>query len=597
MFLFLHNLLGIPQQSDIPELPDESEPDKPSKHREYDNIFTTNLSALTEEKRKQIINNAFLVTPADFQMEKSYTFDSTDSEQSAKSLFVIGEQRIPEKLFAWFVMNGFIGYQACSFLAQHWLINRCCSMKGRDAIRNWFELEFDEGVKVGPEVTAAINKQDRRYKLKQMLEKADKFKNVFGISHILFLVDSDDDEYYQKPFNPDGIAPGRYKGMVHIDPYWVTPLLATEDVESPESQGFYDPTYWVISGVKYHHSHMIILRGSELSDILKPSYLYGGLPLTQLIFERVYAAERTANEAPQLAMTKRLVIRYLEDIEQINTNPKFEEETLCLSEFRDNFGVLLDSIDNKIEQQDTSLADLDSVIMTQYQIVAAEAGIPATKLLGTSPKGFQSTGDHEIRTYHEELETIQENDLTPIVNKHHVCLMRSKIAPKYLSGDPVEVDITWRPLAVLSEKEIAEANEAKSRTLSNYKNTGSIDQYDIRDYIISDERLGLTGIESIERPEELEELPDTDPDMGEVKTSLFDESETNDDTEDEPDQDQAQEEYPNETGDILRKERRQWFIYSESGEKLEGPFSRKYRALERLKQIEKAKKAGDGENG
>ena len=96
MFLFLHNLLGIPQQSDIPELPDESEPDKPRKHREYDNIFTTNLSALTEEKRKQIINNAFLVTPADFQMEESYTFDSTDSEQSAKlSLIHISEPTRP----------------------------------------------------------------------------------------------------------------------------------------------------------------------------------------------------------------------------------------------------------------------------------------------------------------------------------------------------------------------------------------------------------------------------------------------------------------------------------------------------------------------
>ena len=63
-------------------------------------------------------------------------------------------------------------------------------------------------------------------------------------------------------------------------------------------------------------SHFVILRGPEVSDILKPSYLYGGLPLTQLILERVYGAERTANEAPMLALTKRLVVRYMEDLRE-----------------------------------------------------------------------------------------------------------------------------------------------------------------------------------------------------------------------------------------------------------------------------------------
>ena len=42
-----------------------------------------------------------------------------------------------------------------------------------------------------------------------------------------------------------------------------------------------------------------------MPDTLKPSYNYGGIPLPQLIYERVYAAERTANEAPQLALSKR----------------------------------------------------------------------------------------------------------------------------------------------------------------------------------------------------------------------------------------------------------------------------------------------------
>ena len=358
--------------------------------------------------------------------------------------------------------------------------------------------------------------------MKQRLEQADKFKNVFGIYHILFRVDSPDPEYYEKPFNPDGITPGSYKGMTGIDPYWISPFLATESVYDPESLDFYEPNYWYISGQRYHKSHFVILRGPEVSDILKPSYLYGGIPLTQRILERVYAAERTANEAPQLAQTKRLVIRYIEDLQKKLANPQqFDQQMMILSEFRDNYGVFLDSVNNRVEQQDTSLADLDAVIMTQYQIVAAIAGVPSTKLMGTSPKGFQTTGEHEIQTYHEELETIQMNDLQPIVNRHHECLMRSHIAHRFSDGNPKEITITWNPLAVMSDKEQAEVAEIRARTDRLEQDTGAIGPYEIRDRLIADELSGYSGIERLEHdddhqgygelfpPEEKGSLPQT----------------------------------------------------------------------------------------
>ncbi|XAO36735.1 minor head protein [Pseudomonas phage WP1] len=46
---------------------------------------------------------------------------------------------------------------------------------------------------------------------------------------------------------------------------------------------------------------------------------FGGIPLTQRIYERVYAAERTANEAPLLAMSKRTRTIYV-DVEKAIAN-------------------------------------------------------------------------------------------------------------------------------------------------------------------------------------------------------------------------------------------------------------------------------------
>ena len=125
---------------------------------------------------------------------------------------------------------------------------------------------------------------------------------VFGVRIALFVIESEDPDYYVKPFNADGVTPGSYKGISQIDPYWCTPELSQRAASDPTALDFYEPTYWIINGRRVHKSHLVIMRGPDVGDILKPSYLYGGLSVPQLIYERVYAAERTANEAPQLCL-------------------------------------------------------------------------------------------------------------------------------------------------------------------------------------------------------------------------------------------------------------------------------------------------------
>ena len=588
-----------------PELNTEQEEEPKDDYRDYDDdsyqYFKTHLQVSARE-RVELRKNAFQVTPDDFRMADSAT-DEIDNTTQAKNLFTLSSRQVlPDKLLDWYLFQGFIGYQSCAFIAQNWLIDRGCSMKGRDAVRNGFKLIFDDGNDVHPQLVERIENQNIRFKLKKAMAKADKFKNVFGISHNLFVVDSDDPDYYEKPFNPDGIRPGSYRGIVHVDPYWITPLLTSEAVEEPGSMSFYEPTYWVISGRKYHRSHFVILRGPEVSDVLKPSYLYGGLPLTQMAAERAYAAERTANEAPQLALSKRLVIRYIDDLERAIANQgKFEEGMNALVEWRDNFGVQISGTNERIEQQDTSLSDLDVTIMTQYQIVAGIFGVPSTKLMGTSPKGFQSTGEHEIKTYHEELETIQENDLTPIVDKHHICLMRSLIAPKMTGGKPLDVGIVWNPLDVESDREQAETQEIKARTYKTIQETGAVDGYDIRDAVIADENSDFTGMEPVERPEELDELPDLEylsesgeatpseppspPNTGDQVTTPIEGEEVTS-AKPYPTHSPKEKTRPRAaTGDEIRKQGSKWVVFSEKGERL-GSYRTKRQAVERLRQIE-----------
>lgn len=404
---------------------------------------------------------------------------------------------VSETLLTWYASQSFIGYQMCAIMAQQWLISKCCSMPGKDAVRNGYKITINDGTELEAEVLDQIKHADVKYQINKNLIEFVQMGRVFGIRIALFLVDSDDEEYYAKPFNIDGVTEGSYKGISQIDPYWITPQLDSVAAGDPAAKDFYEPTWWRINGRLVHRSHLVIFKTEEVADILKPTYIYGGIPIPQKIYERVYAAERIASEAPQLALTKRTGIIKC-DVTQAAASPGgFDARAQRQAYLRDNYAFLYIGEEEEFNQFDTSLGDLDVVIMTQYQLVASAANVPATKLLGTQPKGFNSTGEFEEASYHEELESIQTHDLTPLLNRHHLLLIKSEISP----NAPFETTVTWSPLDAMTNKELAELNKLKADTASVLASVGAIDGEDERNRIITDPESGYDGLldgESVE---------------------------------------------------------------------------------------------------
>ncbi|WP_202973979.1 DUF1073 domain-containing protein [Fimbriiglobus ruber] len=403
---------------------------------------------------------------------------------------------IPDTQFTWYCGQGFIGYQAAALISQNWLVKKACAMPAKDAVRNGYEISVNDGTEVEAEVLDYIREQDKKFEvLRNCVEMVD-LGRVFGIRIALFLVDSNDLDYYTKPFNPDGVKPGSYKGISQIDPYWITPELGGEAAGNPAAPDFYEPTWWRVNGKRVHRTHLVIFRNDNLPDILKPAYLYGGIPVPQKIAERVYAAERTANEAPMLAMTKRLTVLKC-DITQAVANPEaFNARMTLWTELMNNFGVKIIGEADEVQQYDTALADLDAAIMTQYQLVAAAASVPATKLLGTSPKGFNATGEFEESSYHEELESIQQHDLSPLVNRHHLLLIRSHVAPKFKIA-AFNTEAVWKPVDALTADEQAEVNLKKAQTDVHLAEAGAVDGTDIRQRLITDPDSGYNGMDPV----------------------------------------------------------------------------------------------------
>lgn len=480
--------------------PTQPAPNPPAR----ESFFSTEISlddTLTRDERLRALSaRVFPKTVANTYVltgdGKTATFaqDADDYENSIKSVFALNQVGMPEVQANWYGSQGFIGYQMCGVMAQHWLINKACLIPARDAIRKGYTLTVNDGAEVAPNVLAAVEKANKRYKLNKSLVEFVRFGRVFGVRVALFKIDSDDPEFYVKPFNPDSIKPGSYRGISQVDPYWCVPELTSASAMDPSAIDFYEPTYWIINNKRYHKSHLVIMRGPDVADILKPSYLYGGLSVPQMIYERVYAAERTANEAPQLALTKRAMIFYTDAAKALGNQAAFEQRLSVWAQFRDNFGVkVADKEADQIEQHDTSLADLDSVIMTQFQIVAGAVNMPFTKLLGTTPKGFNATGDYEADNYKEELESIQVNDMEPLIDRHTLCVIRSDIAPRF-GIKPFAVDCTWKPIDSMSSKESAEVRKLNAEADKTYVEMGAVDGQEVREKLAGDETSGFNGL-------------------------------------------------------------------------------------------------------
>ncbi len=400
-----------------------------------------------------------------------------------------GEQvyGVPESQASWYASQMFIANNMCAVIAKHWLVDKACNMPARDAIRQGYDIDCDNDDDRA--ISKKLRKRDKKYRITHQLKELVHFGRVYGGRLALFVVEtSNPKEWYENPFNIDGVTKGMYKGIKQIDPQWVTADLTDANVQDPASMDFYEPTYYVIGGRKYHKSHFIKFVPFPVPNVLKPLYNYFGVSVPERIYERVYASERTANEAPQLAMTKRLLTIGMADVEGMD-ELTIRQNILEFIEMRDNYGVQTVGKEDVVQQFDTSLADLDATIMTQYQLVASASNVPATKLLGTTPKGFNSTGEYEEANYREELESIQSNDLEELLQRHYDMLMRS-------DGLPVtEISITWAPLDSPTAVESADIELKEAQTDVALASTGAIDGLDIRKKLASNKESSYYGIE------------------------------------------------------------------------------------------------------
>ena len=111
-----------------------------------------------------------------------------DLFNSSKAAFTMGSSRVNELLMAWYVSQGFIGWQASGLMAQHWLIDAACTTNAEAAAKPGWKVTVNDGEDVDPKVISKIKRLDKKMRMKKKCVELDKHRKIFGIRYCYAIV-------------------------------------------------------------------------------------------------------------------------------------------------------------------------------------------------------------------------------------------------------------------------------------------------------------------------------------------------------------------------------------------------------------------------
>lgn len=348
-----------------------------------------------------------------------------------------------------------------------WLMRQIVDIPGIDMTRAWRAWQADR------ETIAKLEKEEARLMLRHKAKRALILARLWG-GAALVLGDGSSDE--SLPLDPRKIGQG---GLQYVALFARSQITTGELEGDPASPYYGTPKFYQItpklgSQVTMHPSRVIPFVGNpvpEGSTMVTDSFW--GDPLYQSIQKALHNAENSSDGFASLVDEAKVDVIKIPDLMKNIGSDAYEQKLLSrLSTAKTGKSIwraLVIDGDEEWEQKEIRWAGIPEVIMTYMQIVAGAADIPVTRLLGTSPRGLQSTGEGEEKDYHAMIEARQDELLMPALMRIDELLVRSA-----LGEYPEELWWKFNPLARETKKQAMEVEKDRALTLKRYADAGII---------------------------------------------------------------------------------------------------------------------------
>ncbi len=338
-------------------------------------------------------------------------FLGEDSDLIASGIFVrSGLTAQPEKLTA--------AYR------ESWLAMRIIDTPSEDVTRSWYTLtcHMDE------EDINDLKRLEARHSVKRELTDAIRWARLYGGS-LAVIVIRGEENCLDQPLDLDALPPDCFRGLLVIDrAEGVSPSLElVSDLDDPD---FGLPMYYTVDldleearSVRIHHSRVLRFVSRELPRNEMILENFWGPSELEHIWDELQKRSATSANIAQLIFQANVTTLKMSDFGEsmaLGTDTAKQAILDMIAQenrIRTSYGLQLLSKDDSMENHSYSFSGLSDVYECFMMDMAGACEIPATKLFGRSPQGFQSTGESDMRNYYEMIAGLQERLLRPALDK------------------------------------------------------------------------------------------------------------------------------------------------------------------------------------
>lgn len=388
--------------------------------------------------------------------------------------------------------TGFLGYPRLALMASSRAEYRhIASAMAEEATREWGEF-YSQGDKDKSERIKQLEKEFERLNVRSVIAQALEYNDIFGIGQIFIDMGYDPkDERNGNPLliGPETIRKGSIKSLNPIEPVWTTP----NQYNSAEAlrRDFYKPTQWWVMGANVHSSRLLRFVSREVSDLLKPSYNFGGTPLVQVAKPYVDNWVRTRQSVSDLINGCSIVSlrTNMEATVQSGGIDGLISRIEAFTRTRSNRGVFLtDKETEELQILSANLAGLGELQNQALEQICVVAQIPLVKFSGIQPSGLNASSDGEIRVWYDHVSSVQERVVLPNIKKiMHLAMLN-------IWGE-IDHDIQFRfiPLWQMDEAQKATVEKSRADTRAVYVEMGVASADEARKALANDDDSPFSG--------------------------------------------------------------------------------------------------------
>ena len=353
-----------------------------------------------------------------------------------------------------------LSYQECANLATDSMISKAIDVITREIFKSggkWISSHLDiENFEM------VLNSIDFYNKIRLAVQRALEYGGAF-----IYINTDDTNLSLPLYINEKTASTNKITGLTVIEPWQAAPVQVNSF--NPLKENYMEPDLWWVLGASttVHKTRLIPIVFYSVPDLIKPLYNYLGLPLSFYMKNYVSNADTVRQSISDLVLRFRTKI--IKTTAQKIADPQTQARVKYMNATSNNLATLLLAKDEEWIETVTSLSGMDNLLSQMYELMTASTrGIPVTKLLGLSPRGFNATGEYDENNFYDVIDGYASSVVIPAMEKvaEYILCFKAGVLdePKY----------TFNPRKQIKQKEQVEINNLKADYISKLIMSGVI---------------------------------------------------------------------------------------------------------------------------